>query len=91
VVPVATFGLLHGIGFAGPLRDLASSPSEFPKAILGCTLGFEGAQFAAVALAFFLVRWQNADRSWYRARIAAPASLVMASVAVFLMMKRILS
>jgi hypothetical protein len=44
------FGLVHGLGFAGALREAGLPAGEAPLALLGFNLGIELAQLALVAL-----------------------------------------
>lgn len=44
------FGLLHGLGFAGALREAGLPPGEVPLALLGFNLGIEAGQLALVTL-----------------------------------------
>ena len=48
------FGLLHGMGFAGALRDAGLPQGEIPLALLSFNVGIEAGQlaFVAVAMAF---------------------------------------
>ena len=47
---VGLFGLVHGVGFAGPLKDLGLRGSELVLPLLGFNLGVEFGQLAVVAL-----------------------------------------
>ena len=49
------FGLVHGFGFAGALREIALPRGEVPAALLGFNLGVEVGQLAVIALALPLV------------------------------------
>jgi hypothetical protein len=54
-IPVAVssgFGLLHGFGFAGALREIGLPQTEIPTALLAFNLGVELGQLAFVAVAF---------------------------------------
>ena len=51
------FGLVHGMGFAGALKDVGLPQSNVPLALLTFNVGVELAQLAVVLLAFCLVRW----------------------------------
>jgi hypothetical protein len=53
--PVAVssgFGLLHGFGFAGALREIGLPQTEIPTALLAFNVGVELGQLAFVAVAF---------------------------------------
>jgi hydrogenase/urease accessory protein HupE len=89
VALVFAFGLLHGLGFAGALRDLGLPRSEFATALLTFNVGVEAGQLAVIAAAFLLVGWHFAHRTWYRARIVVPASTLIACVAVYWTIERL--
>lgn len=50
----ATFGLLHGLGFAGALAEAGLPDGEIPLALFGFNLGIEVGQLAFVAAAIAL-------------------------------------
>ncbi|MFN8600436.1 MAG: HupE/UreJ family protein [Candidatus Binatia bacterium] len=45
----AVFGLLHGLGFAGALREVGLPDGEIPTALLGFNVGIEAGQLGFVA------------------------------------------
>ena len=64
---VAIFGLVHGVGFAGPLKDLGLRGRELVAPLLGFNLGVELGQLAVVALllpAALALRSAPAYRRW---------------------------
>lgn len=79
---VFSFGLLHGMGFAGVLKDLGLPRSEFLTALLTFNLGVEGGQLTVIALAFVCVIWYR-QRSWYHRRIVVPASMLIATIGLY--------
>jgi hydrogenase/urease accessory protein HupE len=85
---VFAFGLLHGMGFAGALKELGLPRSEFLTALISFNLGVETGQLAVIGAAFLLVGWQCRNRAWYRGRIIVPASLAIACVAVYWTVER---
>jgi hydrogenase/urease accessory protein HupE len=84
------FGLLHGMGFAGALKDLGLPRSEFLTALLTFNMGVEAGQLTVIAIAFLLVGWYCAHRAWYRSRVVVPASALIACVAVYWTLQRLL-
>jgi hydrogenase/urease accessory protein HupE len=82
VALVFAFGLLHGMGFAGALRELGLPRSEFVTALLTFNLGVEAGQLAVIGAAFLLVGWYCARRHWYRRLIVVPASVLIACTAM---------
>jgi hydrogenase/urease accessory protein HupE len=83
------FGLLHGMGFAGALKELGLPRSEFLTALLTFNIGVEAGQLAVIGTAFLLVGWYCANRSWYRKRIVVPASALMACIAILWTIQRL--
>lgn len=84
---VFTFGLLHGLGFAGVLRELGLPRQEFLTALLTFNVGVEGGQLtiigaALVAAAPFL------KKGWYRPRVVIPASLLIATAGIYWIVAR---
>ncbi|MCY4754041.1 HupE/UreJ family protein [Pelomonas aquatica] len=82
---VAVFGLVHGVGFAGPLKDLGLRGHELVLPLLGFNLGVELGQLAVVALLLplaLLLRARAAYRRWIvpggSSAIAALATLWLA-------------
>nr|WP_255719574.1 HupE/UreJ family protein [Pelomonas sp. P8] len=82
---VAVFGLVHGVGFAGPLKDLGLQGRELMLPLLGFNVGVELGQLAAVALLLPLalaLRGRAAYRRWIvpggSSAIAALATLWLA-------------
>ncbi|MFN0165511.1 MAG: HupE/UreJ family protein [Bryobacteraceae bacterium] len=91
VALVFAFGLLHGLGFAGALKDLALPPSEFLTALVTFNVGVEAGQLAVIAAAFLLFGWQFSHQLWYRRRIVVPVSSMIACLAVYWMVDRLVS
>jgi hydrogenase/urease accessory protein HupE len=90
VALVFAFGLLHGLGFAGALKDLGLPRSEFLTALVSFNLGVESGQLAVIAAAFLLVGWHWSQRAWYRRRVVIPASALIACTAVYWTVERVL-
>jgi hydrogenase/urease accessory protein HupE len=91
VALVFCFGLLHGLGFAGALKELDLPHSEFVTALVTFNIGVEAGQLAVIATAFVLVGWYCNNRTWYRSRIVVPASMMIACTAVYWVFERLAS
>ena len=89
VVLVFGFGLLHGMGFAGALREIGLPRSDFLMALLTFNAGVEAGQLAVIGVAFVLVGLQCRTRPWYRRRIVMPASALIACTAVYWTLERL--
>lgn len=81
------FGLLHGLGFAGALRELGLPDGEWIPALVSFNVGVELGQLAVIGLAFLAVGWFR-DRPWYRPRIVRPASALIALVGIYWALER---
>ncbi len=89
VALVFAFGLLHGMGFAGALKELGLPRSEFLTALVTFNVGVEAGQLAVIGAAFLLVGWHCSNRVWYRTRVAIPASVLIACTAVYWTIERL--
>lgn len=87
---VFLFGLLHGLGFAGVLRELGLPRGEFLTGLLAFNLGVEGGQLTVIAAASSLA-WPFVGRGWYRHRVVIPASLIIAAIGIYWTITRIAS
>ncbi|MCL6282032.1 HupE/UreJ family protein [Ruegeria sp. 2012CJ41-6] len=89
VVVVFGFGLLHGLGFATVLGEYGLPAAQFIPALVGFNIGVEIGQLTVIAIAFLTVGLWFRDRSWYRGRIAIPASLVIAGIGAYWFVERV--
>jgi hydrogenase/urease accessory protein HupE len=83
------FGLLHGMGFAGVLRDIGLPRSEFIPALLAFNAGVEGGQLTVILAAFLLLGLPFRRKPWYRQRIVVPLSIFIAVIALYWFIERI--
>ncbi|HJN45311.1 MAG: HupE/UreJ family protein [Vicinamibacterales bacterium] len=90
VALVFSFGLLHGMGFAGVLAELGLPRSEFVTALLSFNVGVEGGQLTVIGLAFGAV-FQVHRQRWYRRWVVIPASLVIAATGIVWTIQRIVT
>jgi hydrogenase/urease accessory protein HupE len=75
------FGLVHGLGFAGALKDVGLPQRHLPLALLSFNVGVELGQLALVGAAFGLVSLPVSER--YRGRARRPALYVVGAVAAY--------
>ena len=90
VAIVFAFGLLHGMGFAGVLKELGLPRSEFLTALVTFNVGVECGQLAVIGTAFVLVACWARTRPWYRPRFVLPASAAIAATGIFWTVQRLL-
>lgn len=88
-VIVFGFGLLHGLGFASVLGEFGLPEGAFVPALIGFNVGVELGQLFVIAVAFVLVGAWFRDKPWYRARIAVPASAMIAAVGAWWVVERV--
>jgi len=83
------FGLVHGLGFAGALKEIGLPQNHLPVALLTFNVGVELGQLLVVGLAY--AAWLALAR-WPRFAIArAPALYAIGSVAAYWSIGRIVS
>ena len=90
VALVFSFGLLHGMGFAGVLRDLGLPRGDFLAALVTFNAGVEAGQLTVVAIAFLLVAHWRRNGVSYRRLVAQPASIAIALVGLYWTIQRLL-
>lgn len=86
---VFAFGLVHGLGFASSLSDIPFPHHDFVWALLGFNIGVDVGQLFVIATAFLIVGWFR-RASWFRSRIAVPASLVIAAIGLVWAVQRVI-
>jgi hydrogenase/urease accessory protein HupE len=75
------FGLVHGFGFAGALREVATSASQLPLALASFNVGVEAGQLAVLA-AVLPATWWLRRRPWFANGGLQAASIAIAVVGV---------
>lgn len=77
IAVVFAFGLIHGLGFAGALKELELPTSALLVGLLGFNGGVEAGQLAVIALAFAATFWLR-DPLLYRRFVVIPGSIAIA-------------
>ncbi len=85
---VFIFGLVHGLGFAGALRELDLPPASLVVGLLGFNVGVECGQLTVIAIAFLATAWLR-DPDLYRRAVVIPGSLLIAAAGVWWTITRI--
>jgi hydrogenase/urease accessory protein HupE len=81
------FGLVHGLGFAGALKEIGLPQSHLPLALLSFNVGVELGQLFTVLVVYALLRLPIPER--YLARARVPALYAVGSVAAYWSWERI--
>ncbi len=86
----ASFGLLHGLGFAGALAEVGLPAEEIPLALFSFNVGIELGQIAFVAAVLaFAAALRQAPLAWPKWSQAVPAYGI-GSLAIFWFLQRLL-
>jgi hypothetical protein len=83
------FGLLHGLGFAGVLREIGLPRADYLTGLVAFNLGVEFGQLAVIAIAFALTGLWFRAKPWYRKAIVVPASAAIALMGLFWTVERV--
>lgn len=87
---VFAFGLLHGLGFAGVLKDVGLPAGQQIPALLGFNIGVEIGQLAVIAAVLAILAAVR-KVPVLQARAVAVASLAIACVGVFWTVERVMT
>ncbi len=88
LIVVFVFGLVHGLGFAGALRELELPIKSLLVGLLGFNLGVEGGQLAVVGIAALATAWLR-DPTLYRRAVVIPGSAVIALMGLWWTVTRV--
>lgn len=88
IILVFAFGLIHGLGFAGVLGELGLPKGEFATALILFNVGVELGQIAVIIGLWLLIGIWFTEKSWYRKRIVAPLSVLIAVIALYWTIER---
>ena len=88
MIAIFFFGLFHGLGFAGLLREIDIPWDKFISSLLAFNLGIEWGQLVIVALAFPIV-YTSRNKTWYRRAIQV-FSIVIIAIAMYWIIERVM-
>jgi hydrogenase/urease accessory protein HupE len=74
------FGLIHGFGFAGALREINLPHADVPVALVSFNLGVEAGQLAVMAVLVPIVFFLRDNKSWFDPRGVRVLSGVVAAL-----------
>jgi hydrogenase/urease accessory protein HupE len=89
LVIIFIFGLVHGMGFAGALKEIGLPENYFLRALLSFNFGVELGQISIILLAYFLAGKWFSQKVWYRERIVYPLSSMIGCIALYWTIDRI--
>ena len=85
------FGLLHGFGFAGALKEIGLPQSDVPLALLTFNLGVEGGQLLFVGAVLVVFRVVGVLVATRLAQVRFPAAYLIGTVAMVWLVARLAS
>lgn len=85
------FGLIHGMGFASALLELGIPKDSFIKSLLAFNIGVEVAQIFIIFFLYFMIGKWLVNKRWYSTKIVYPVSTVIASIAIYWTIMRVLN
>jgi hypothetical protein len=85
---VFLFGMVHGMGFAGALRDMGMPRYAFATALVAFNVGVELGQLSIILFMYFVVARTMSSRLWYRKGVVIPCSLIIAGIALYWTVQR---
>ncbi|MBM3580382.1 MAG: HupE/UreJ family protein [Alphaproteobacteria bacterium] len=88
-VVVFGFGLLHGLGFAGVLKEFGLATDHFVTGLIAFNIGVELGQLAVIAICYLVAGLWFGHKAWYRRFVTMPASVVVALVGAWWCFERV--
>src|SRR5581483_1165372 len=82
------FGLLHGFGFAGALREIELPARQLPLALASFNVGVETGQLAVLAVVLPVVTWLG-GRAWFARRGVHAANAAISAAGLWWLVTRI--
>jgi hydrogenase/urease accessory protein HupE len=84
------FGLVHGLGFAGALREvgLGSTPGGVAWPLLKFSVGLESCQIL-IALVFLRILLFFRAREWFEQRLVPACSMAIAGIGAYWLIQRV--
>ena len=89
LVIIFLFGLIHGMGFAGALKEIGIPKSDFLVPLISFNLGVELGQLSVILIAWFCIGYWFSRKQWYRTRIVIPVSTAIGCLSVYWIFDRL--
>jgi hypothetical protein len=91
IAVVFLFGLVHGLGFAGALAETGLPQQAYLVSLISFNIGVELGQLTVILVAWALVSRWFSGRPQYRSRFVVPVSLLIALVAGYWTVERLIA
>ncbi|HKP32538.1 MAG TPA: HupE/UreJ family protein [Chitinophagaceae bacterium] len=90
ILIVFFFGLIHGLGFASALNEIGLPRNRFISSILSFNGGVELGQISVILGVFLLIIIPFGKKPWYRKYVVYPLSALIAIIAGYWTVSRLL-
>lgn len=90
VLVVFAFGLVHGMGFASALNELGLPRNAFYTSLISFNVGVELGQATIILGIYFSLIYWFGHKPWYRKYIVYPLSGLIALVAIYWTVERLM-
>ena len=90
ILIVFFFGLIHGLGFASALNEVGLPRNQFFTSVLAFNAGVEFGQIFIILLVFGAIIMPFRKRAFYKKRIVFPISVIIALIATYWTIERII-
>jgi len=91
ILIVFLFGLIHGLGFASALNEIGLPRNKFYTSIFSFNAGVELGQIAVIMMVFAILIIPFRKKVWYKKGIVYPLSVIIALIAAYWTITRLLS
>lgn len=91
ILIVFMFGLIHGLGFAAALNEIGLPRNKFFTSIISFNAGVEIGQIIVILSIFSLLIFPLGQKKWYKKKVVYPISLMIALIAAYWTIQRIMA
>lgn len=88
---IFVFGLIHGLGFASSLSSLGLPENRFLPSLLVFNVGVELGQLSVILVAFLLLGKWLGQKPYYHKRVVVPLSVLIACIASYWTVERLIA
>ena len=88
-IVIFSFGLLHGLGFAGVISEIGLPQTSFIISLISFNVGVEFGQLAIILICFASVYWIK-NKNWYKKYFTNPLSIFIAIIGLYWFVERVL-
>ncbi|PCJ57258.1 MAG: hypothetical protein COA79_16260 [Planctomycetota bacterium] len=83
------FGLMHGLGFAGVIKEMQLPADLRLSSLFSFNIGVELGQITVILTAWLLIGAWFRKKDWYHSKLVKPTSFIIAACATYLLVDRL--